>query len=246
MDLLDAVAARSGVVCVVGAGGKKTALYRLAGLAADQGVRSAVTATVRIPIFDAQVAGVRTTSDPAAALSGTEEWPAGVVPERDGEDRYRGYDTAVIDDLANSGAADVLLIKADGARTREFKAPGDREPQLPASATTVLPIASAHAVGEPLTEAVVHRPERVAAITGLDHGEEITAADVATVLASPVGGRKGVPEGATVIPIVNKVDDAELRGVGREIARGVLDRSAVPRVVLTRLVAPDPLVEVVR
>lgn len=245
MALLDAVNGRSGVVCVVGAGGKKTALYTLAGLAAESGLRSIVTATVRIPIFDREVSQVLTTDEPVAAVEAAENWPVGVVPGREGENRYRGYDTAVVDELAASGVADVVLVKADGARSREFKAPGDREPQLPASAETVLPIASVHAVGNPLTEASVHRPERVAALTGLDPGEEITPADVAAVLASPDGGRKGVPDGATVIPVLNKVDDEALADVGREIARELLDRAAVPRVVLTRLVADDPVVDVI-
>ncbi|WP_336325898.1 selenium cofactor biosynthesis protein YqeC [Halovenus sp. HT40] len=245
MDLLDALDARSGLVCVVGAGGKKTALYTLADRAAEAGLRSVVTATVRIPIFDEQVSNVVTTEDPVAALAATDEYPLGVVPERDGETRYRGYDTAVVDELARSDVADVLLTKADGARTREFKAPGNEEPQLPESTDTVLPIASVHAVGEPLSEETVHRPERVATITGLSEGEQITPADVASVVASPDGGLKGVPEGATAIPVLNKVDDEELAGVGRDIARGILDRADVPRVVLTSLVADNPVVDVI-
>lgn len=245
MDLLDALDARSGLVCVVGAGGKKTALYTLADRAAEAGLRSVVTATVRIPIFDEQVSHVVTTEDPVAALAATTEFPVGVVPERNGETRYRGYDTAVVDELARSDVADVLLTKADGARTREFKAPGNEEPQLPESTDTVLPIASVHAVGEPLGEETVHRPERVAAITGLGEGEEITTTDVASVVASSDGGLKRVPEGATAIPVLNKADDEELAGVGHEIAQGILDRADVPRVVLTSLVAEDPVVDVI-
>lgn len=245
MALLDAVTSRSGMVCVVGAGGKKTALYTLADLAASDGLRSVVTATVRIPIFDGQVSDVLTTEDPVTAVDATDEWPVGVVPEREGANRYRGYDTAVVEELAESGVADVVLVKADGARSREFKAPGSREPQLPASVTTVLPIASAHAVGKPLTEEVVHRPGRVAAITGLEPGEQIAPKDVAAVLASSEGGRKRVPDGATVIPVINKVDDEQLARAGREIAREVCDRAPVSRVVLTRLIADDPVVDVV-
>jgi probable selenium-dependent hydroxylase accessory protein YqeC len=245
MDLLDAVDARSGLVCVVGAGGKKTTLYTLAGRATEAGLESVVTATVRIPIFDEQVKRVITTEHPVEALEATDEYPVGVVAGRDGETRYRGYDTAVVDELARADLADVILTKADGARTREFKAPGEQEPQLPGATDTVLAIASVHAVGKPLSEEVVHRPERVTAITGRDPGGEITISDVASVLASPRGGFKSVPDGATTIPVLNKVDDDELAGVGREIAREVLDRSDAPRVVLTSLVADEPVVDVI-
>jgi probable selenium-dependent hydroxylase accessory protein YqeC len=190
---------------------------------------------------------VAVTDDPVGAVSASEDdpeaWPLGVVPEREREDRYRGYDRETVDRLADRGHP--VVVKADGARMRRFKAPDDREPQLPASATTVVPVASAHVVGQPLTEDLVHRVDRVAALTGLEPGDTIRAADVATVLASDEGGRKGAPEGATVVPLVNMVDDDDLAAVGREIAREVHARADVPRVVLAEMRAADPLVAVV-
>lgn len=238
MDLTEALPTE-GVTCVVGAGGKKTTLYALAN-ALD---RAVVTATVRIPIFDPHVARVVVTDDPAGAIEECEGWPLGIVPEREGNDRYRGYDSEVLDGLAER--TDVpLLVKADGARMREFKAPGDREPQVPENADTVLPVASVHAVGKRLTEGIVHRPERVAAIAGIDLDEEITADVVAEVLASPEGGLKGVPDDATAIPLLNKVDDSEDEAVAREIARGIHDRADVERVVLARM-AESEVVDVI-
>jgi probable selenium-dependent hydroxylase accessory protein YqeC len=229
MELTEALPSE-GLTCVVGAGGKKTTLYALAN-ALD---RAVVTATVRIPIFDPHVGRVVVTDDPASVIDRNDEWPLGVVPEREFEDRYRGYDRGVIEEFARKTEVPVL-VKADGARMREFKAPDDREPQLPQNTDTVLPIASVHAVGEPLTEGVVHRPERVAAIAGIDLGEEITPEVVAAVLASPDGGLKDVPDDATVIPVLNKVDDGEDEAVAREIARGIHERADVERVVLARM-----------
>ena len=131
-----------------------------------------------------------------------------------------------------------MLVKADGARMREFKAPAENEPQIPDTADTVIPVASAHVVGEPLDEELVHRPERVADLTGADIGDDVTPEMVGRVLAHPEGGLKGVPPGATVVPLVNKVDDADDERVAREIAETVLaqaNRSVVPRVVLARM-----------
>ena len=241
MDIADALAARSGLVCVVGAGGKKTTLYGLA----NRLPRAAVTATVRIPIFDDQVSEVVVTDDPIAALAGRTEWPVGVVPEREREDRYRGYDPETVSRLAAAADAEVVLVKADGARTRWLKAPNEREPRIPRAADTVIPIASARVVGRPLDGETVHRPERVAALTGRGEGEPITADDVAAVLADDEGGLRDVPPDATVVPLVNMVDDADLESAGREIAEGVLARTDVSRVVLARMNAPDPLVAVV-
>lgn len=239
MELVEALAA-DGLVCVVGAGGKKTTLYALA----ERRDRAVVTATVRIPVFDPYVSQVVVADDPVTAVREADDWPLGVVRERERADRYAGYDPATVDRLADADV-DAVLVKADGARTRLFKAPGDREPQLPSRTDTVVPIASAQVVGDSLTEDAVHRVDRVAGLTGLSPGETVGPADVATVLASERGGQKDVPEGATVVPVVNMVDDAELEAVGREIADAVLAGADVPRVVLTQMTADDPVVAVV-
>ncbi|WP_255191849.1 selenium cofactor biosynthesis protein YqeC [Natronobeatus ordinarius] len=229
MNVVDALNADAGTLCVVGAGGKKTTLYALA----NRLERAVVTATVRIPIFDHHVDAVRVTDDPRGALADA-TYPLGLVPAREREDRYRGYDTETVAAIAEAHDGPVL-VKADGARMREFKAPNEREPQLPAVADVVVPIASTHAVGRPLTDEVVHRPERVAACTDLELGDRITPAAVGQVLASTDGGLKAVPENATAIPLLNKVDDGEDEAVAREIAATIHEHADVPRVVLARM-----------
>ncbi|RAW45895.1 putative selenium-dependent hydroxylase accessory protein YqeC [Halorubrum sp. 48-1-W] len=243
MNVVDALDASEGTTCLVGAGGKKTTLYALA----SRLDRAILTATVRIPIFDRQVATVRTAADPVTALATVREeyhdrdgepaFPLGLVPERERDDRYRGYDPETVDRL--SGAHDgPVLVKADGARTRLFKAPNDREPRIPAGADTVVPVASVQAVGEPLSEAVVHRPERVAAIADATVGDEITPELVGRVVADEAGGLKGVPPDATAIPLVNMVDDDADEAVAREIATAIHEHADVPRVVLARMHGP--------
>lgn len=219
VDVEAALGIEDGLTCLVGAGGKKTTLYALANRL-DEAV---VTATVRIPIFDRSVESVFVTSEPRATIRDhAGPWPIGVVPEREG-DRYTGYDPEIVDDLAAAHDGPVL-VKADGARTREFKAPGDHEPRIPGGVDVVVPVASVDVVGEPLTEERVHRPHRVATLTGLDPGDPVTPATVATVLAHPDGGCKDVPAGATIVPLLNKVDDGDDAAIGRQIARLVFDR----------------------
>lgn len=230
MDLVEALAA-DGLVAVVGAGGKKSTIYQLAGRLD----RAVVTASVRIPIFDDEVPQVEVTDDPLAAVAANDEWPFGVVPEREREDRYLGYDPSKVADLADANV-DAVLVKADGARSRLLKAPDDREPQIPRNADTVLPVASARVVGKVLDDTHVHRPERVADVAGIEVGDELTAGDVAAVLASERGGLKDVPRDARVIPVVNMVDDESFRQAAREIADEILGRTtAVDRVALTRM-----------
>lgn len=234
MELTEALAAE-GIVCAVGAGGKKTAMAVLA----DACDRATVTATVRIPkAFADRVARLELTDDPAGVIRENDTWPLEVVPGAADESRHAGYQNEVVAGLRDVAPGPVL-VKADGARMRRFKAPNDREPQLPTNTDTVLAIASARAVGEPLDEGVVHRPELVAELTDRSVGEEIRPTDVGTVLAHERGGMKGVPKGATAVAVVNMVDDDRLERVGREIAATTLDRSdRVDRVALTKLDEP--------
>jgi probable selenium-dependent hydroxylase accessory protein YqeC len=225
------VFATDGVVAVVGAGGKKSTLYALA---ADLD-HAVLTATVRIPPFEGHVARHVVTETPTAVLRSNDAWPLGLVPGRDGDrDRYLGYDVATVDGMA--GAADgPILVKADGARSRWLKAPAPDEPQLPASTSLAVPVASVRAVGEPLDDDRVHRPERVADVTDREPGEQIRPRDVATVLTHPTGGLKDVPDGATVRPLLNMVDDADLEATAREIAAAVVEHPRVDAVVLGRM-----------
>lgn len=110
IDLVAAVAADG--LAVVGAGGKRSTIYE----PATHLDRAVVTATVRIPIFDAEVARVVAT-DPAETVAANTEWPMGVVAERERADRYRGYDVSTVVDLAETDVV-AVLAKADGARTR--------------------------------------------------------------------------------------------------------------------------------
>lgn len=241
MDLVADLGLDRGTTAVVGAGGKKSLLYTAASLID----RAVVTATVRIPPFDEHVTQVIQTADPAQALDAVDSWPVGLVPTSE-ESRYLGYEGAQIAAIAAHDRPEAVLVKADGARNREFKAPGEDEPRIPGAADRVMAIASTHIVGEPLAEPQVHRPERVGAITGLAPGETIGAEDVAAVLASPDGGRKNVPPDADLVPVLNKVDDDEDEATARDIAERILDRSPISRVALTNLIDPERrLVDVV-
>lgn len=236
MDLVTAIDPGDGPVCIVGAGGKTTTLYSLASRLPE----SVVTATVRIPIFDREVSTVLVTPDPVQALADASEesFPLGLVPERERSDRYLGYDPDVVAELAEAHDG-ATLVKADGARMREFKAPGEHEPRIPSTASVVVAVVSAHVVGKPLTGHWVHRPERVSELTDTDVGDEITADTVSSVLAHEQGGLKGVPDGARLVPLVTKVDSPEHEQVARDIAAGVHERAGsvpvdVPRVAFAR------------
>ena len=109
----------------------------------------------------------------------------------------------------------------------------------------MLPLVSARIFGQPLTEAVAHRLERVAAVTSARPGERLTPEHVARLLTSEQGALQGVGS-ATVVPIINMVDDQARHAAARVAAQLAL--AACPRltrIVLARMTATDPVIEVV-
>jgi probable selenium-dependent hydroxylase accessory protein YqeC len=213
------------LVAFVGAGGKKTAMRRLASEGDERGRDVGYTTTTQMPPPPDLPLVVTDLEARPRGLAGRET-PVAFARERvrDPERvarKVHGFDPAPLQSAFDRGAFDWLFVKADGARMREFKAPGSGEPVVPDGATRVVPVASVAAVGEPLTGAAVHRPERVASITGTAVGDAITPETVGRVLASRDGGLKGVPHSAVVTPMVNKADTPERQ----ETARAVLDHA---------------------
>jgi probable selenium-dependent hydroxylase accessory protein YqeC len=246
-SLLDLLEARSGVVCAVGAGGKKSLLGHLA--LAHPG-RVAITATVFTTYFqehigfavaieeDAELAEAVARLDPAASV-------AYACPHAK-PGRRAGASPATIERIHREGGFVATYVKADGARMRLVKAPAEDEPALPDFATTVIPVVSARAIGEPLSERVAHRVERVEQVAQLRAGEPILPVHVGRLLASPDGLLKATA-GRRVVPLINMVDDAERETQARaaaEIALTLTDR--YDRVVLACLQrTDDPVVAVV-
>ncbi len=234
--LLELLGADRGIVCAVGAGGKKTTLYALAN--AHPG-RVAVTATVFMTAFSRRLGAYRLITEepdlPATVAATGEHRRVAYARPSEKPGRVAGAPPDVIGDCHRQGAFDLTLVKADGARMRAIKAPAPDEPVIPESATTVLCIVSAAAIGEPLDERIAHRPERIEAVTGLRAGDPITPGAVGRLLSANNGGLQGIPDQASVIAVINAVDDADRRALAREAARAALQHGGdrIARVVLT-------------
>jgi len=248
-DLLDLLGADRGIVCAIGAGGKKSTLYRIAG--AHDGPW-ALTATVFTTIFPEMLnltAVVRDADCLADAVlaAAKSHRRLGYGRPSDKPGRYAGVDPDLIRQIHEQADLALTLVKADGARMRWLKAPKDGEPVLPAGCTTVIPVLSARALGEPLSARIAHRPERVAAVTGLDEGDVVTPAHLARLLIADGGLLQGVGE-QQVVPVINMVDNDAREALARQAAIAALEQSdRFDRVVLACMRRTgDPVVAVVR
>jgi probable selenium-dependent hydroxylase accessory protein YqeC len=250
MDLIEALAIAPGdVVAFVGGGGKTTAMYRLCAEAAARGLRAVASGTARFteparsapaPLLvdpderrlRAEIA--RSLQDSPWVIAATGRGPKG---------RLLPISYGLAGRLAADRRAGLLVLEADGSALRPFKAPAEHEPALPPSATLVVAVAGADVLGRPLDSDSVHRPERVAALTGAAQGAPVTPPIVAAVLASEQGGRKSVPPGARFAALLNKVTEGRL-GAARETA-ALLQARGVDLVVLAEARRDPPVVAVV-
>lgn len=246
--LLDALEARTGIVCAVGAGGKKTTLYALAGAHAG---RVGITTTVMMATFSRRLDAGRLITDDtdmatAVANAAAEHRRVAFARPSAKSGRVAGIDGDAVAACHGAAAFDATYVKADGARMRSIKAPRDDEPLIPARAEVVLPVVSAAAFGAPLDENIAHRVDQLAAVTGLQRGRAITPAALARLLASDPGALQGVPRDAIVIPVINAVDDALRHDQARQAAREALGQTQrIRRIALTSHTRGEPLVDVI-
>jgi probable selenium-dependent hydroxylase accessory protein YqeC len=249
--LLDVLSAGRGVVCAVGAGGKKSTLYRLA--EAHRAVRSArvaYTATVMVApppasLFGEPLIGQGEALARALSCALAERCLVAYAGPSSKAGRLGGLAPEQVAALHARHGLTATLVKADGARMRLIKAPAEDEPVLPPGTATVLPVVSARAIGRALDLATAHRPDRVSRIAGAAPGEVLAPIHLARLLVAEEGAlhRAGA---AMVVPIINMVDDREMLLAARATARQALSMTRrFERIVLAAMTAAQPLVEVV-
>lgn len=247
MELSDALDLRPGdLVAIVGGGGKTAALYRLGVELAARSLPVLLSGTTRFtppevgdPPNLLLVEGEREIRE---ALEGGRT-PLTVAAGWGSKGRLLPLELEWVDAIHRSFPGLTIVVEADGSAMRPFKAPGEHEPVIPATTTLLVAVAGMDAIGRPLDERHVHRPERVAAIAGSPIGSLVTAEVVAEVLGHPQGGRKGLPKAARWVPLLNKADTGE-RGAAAERVAALLAPTA-ERIVIAHLKRTPPMTRVI-
>jgi len=239
LDLRTALRLAPGtVVSFVGAGGKTRSIRRLTReLAGEQPVL--VTTTTHLAAGEASLAASHVIWRPgetleaglqAALAQGSALVSGG--PLADDPGKLAGVPIEVIDaakpQLAEHGV--LLLVEADGSRQRPLKAPAEHEPVIPGSTDLAVPVVGLWALGERLSSQAIHRPERVAAVTGLAPDGILEPEHVVRLLTSPSGALKGVPAAAAVRPLL-ATEGGRLKAA-REIAQGALEAERIASVIV--------------
>lgn len=237
MTLLDAFQIEKGeVVSLVGGGGKTSTMFAIGKEAVKAGLKVVLTTTTRIyaPDRDSGVSVVLE-ADSGKLLTGIKNCfkacplvvaGAGLTPEH----KIAGIDEKIVHSILLAGA-DMVVVEADGAARKPFKAPREGEPVLPGRSSLIIPVVGIDCLNKPLTREYIHRPEVVSLLMGVDLGEKVTPPLVAGVLLHPRGYRKNIPHCCRWVPFINKVESAEELKDARELAL-LLGRGGTERVVI--------------
>ena len=242
-----------GVVSLVGAGGKTSLMFRIAGELAEKGDAVLTTTTTKIlrpgtgqsphVLLSDSVAGIIDGARPLlekhrhlTAASG-ESSPGKLV----------GFPPDIIDSLIRTRMFKWIIVEADGASRMPLKAPAEHEPVIPFSTGWLIGVVGLDAVGKPLACPYVFRPDLFSEVTGVPLGGVVSESSVTAVLADEKGIMKGVPPRARKLVFLNKADDGKRIGAGRKIADqlGLVATNRPTRVVIGTATGKMPVVMVV-
>lgn len=241
--LTHALGIDGGIVCAVGAGGKKSLLYAIA---AESRGRIGLSATVHTAGFPKKLEA-HTIIEPQQLLENRvpAEAGAGITAfacPSNKPGRLAGLDPAVLAKINAQARFDLCLVKADGARRRGMKAPRPDEPVVVPGCHRVMAVVSANVIGKPLDEQYVHRPELLGPLIGAGAGEIITTEHLYRLITSPTGSLQGRGQAGLTV-VINQVDnDASLLQLTPVAIRALDSTPEIDRIVLTCLKGP-PIVQ---
>jgi probable selenium-dependent hydroxylase accessory protein YqeC len=242
LKLYEALGISTGdVVAFAGAGGKSGAILDVSEGLVETGMKVLVAPTTKMLLGESNSIGPLVTSEDLGELltkaeNALSEAPAVVAGSGMlSKNRVDGVDPEWIGDLA--GLVDVVLIEADGSRRRPIKGTADHEPALPTVATLVVAVANVNALGTPVDEEHVHRPEVFSELTGVGSGQSITPGAFASAVAH--GSLARVPQRIRTAALITGVDPGRSMSNASVITRE-LWRLGVKDVILTSIPTESP------
>jgi probable selenium-dependent hydroxylase accessory protein YqeC len=211
------------LISIVGAGGKTTTMYTLAAELAQRGKRVVTTTTTNIYIprqgeTDTLIVATETLQMLKMVNDAWKQYRcvtvAGAVIATG---KLSGLQPDQPYELLTKGGADVVIVEADGARHAMIKAPAEYEPVVPMQTNVALLVMSAEAINQHLNADIAHRPERIAAVLGIQQGDLLTPQLIARLMTSTQGAMKNIPEQAIVYLLITHVSP-EREVMAQEVA----------------------------
>jgi molybdenum cofactor cytidylyltransferase len=232
--------AHNACVAFVGAGGKTSAMFRVA----QELAPALVTTTTHLGAWQASKASrhiIWSADKPMPDMEATLGNGITLVtgPLTSEKNRLTSLTLSQLEQLKQLADYHTmpLLIEADGSRQKPLKAPADHEPAIPGFVDTVVVAVGLSGLNQPLTEDHLHRAEIFGKISGLKLEETINEMAVARVLVHPLGGIKNIPSAARRVALLNQADTPGLQAQANAMEALLL--TAFDAVVISTLAAPQ-------
>ncbi len=243
----------SGVVSLVGAGGKTSLMYKLAHELSSGGDFVLTTTTTKIfePRQDQSPCVVVSDSvteflDEARRLIDRHHHITTACQRLPAEGKLIGIAPDAVDAIWKRNLFQWIIVEADGAAGRPLKAPAAHEPLIPACTNWLVGCAGLTGIGQPLNDRWVFRHHLFASLTGIPANSSVTENAVADVFAHPQGLFKGASDHAIRIAFLNQAETPNNSAVGRRIARLLTEKAdtGLKRVVIGQIRKQPPVLEI--
>lgn len=247
------------LISLCGAGGKTTLMFCLAREFVAAGERVLVTTTTKIARDEAEgrLAFAATSTEQVLSKAcqllpegGAE--PAGAViaySEVSADVRKLiGFAPELVDELAQAGRFDRILVEADGSARKPLKAPAAHEPVIPSATQAVIIVAGLSGLGLPLSEDTLFRAIIWSRLSGLALGAPVSAESLARCVIHPDGLARGRPAKAQTILFLNQADTPERRAGAERIAEllALAPANPVERVVIGSLLPKSNIARIIK
>ena len=200
-------------IAFVGAGGKSTTIFELAG---QVNVPVFITTTTKISVDEKELGDrwieINSVDDLNSVdfrdLDGITVFTGSQLDENHMGELSPELVERLYQEALEFGA--ILLIEADGAKKKPLKAPLEHEPLIPEFVDLVVVSAGLSGLGMKLSKESVHRPERFSKLSGLSIGEKIKFDSLVQILVHEEGSLKGIPSGKKGILHLTQVNSEEV------------------------------------
>lgn len=232
MTILDILGLKeSGMVSLVGGGGKTTTMFKLGELLKEEGYSVLLTTTTGI--FNPREEGYKSDYYFVGRIDRDfkpEKSTITVYGDAVFGSKLKGGDIDFLDSLYDREVFDFILIEADGARMLPIKAPGEREPVIPSLNTHTLGIIGMDALGQPILE-TVHRPDYFKEIVGQERMDQnLSELDIVKLVLNSQGLFKN-SVGENIV-FLNKADSRDRIESGLKIRTMLEDNQCRHRLIL--------------
>ncbi len=228
MKIIEALRIEKGnAIAIVGAGGKTSLLFALAG-ALSKPVW--LTTTTKLMFEEGHLASEHVLfPDFESSIAKNIDSTKTILitnPQNSTAKKWLGLSPDEVDHLIpgcrQKGVT--CLIEADGARHLSLKAPAEWEPVIPDQVDLVIVVVGLSVISKHLTEEFVFRPELFTTLTGLSHGDPIQLEHVLRMLNHPDGGLKGIPPNSRAAVVFNQSDAYSLKSHELHLVQSTLQK----------------------